>query len=373
MRLISMSLLAAAALVTPSGLSSARDGRSDCVGCLLPPERVTAHVWYKHQPPRIWSAVIGNVGIVEQSDGVVLIDSGGSIADGRDLVRELARLTPKPVKAIVITHWHNDHPLGLPGILERFPNARVLATEETARMMREIMGKNVGLGRNDPQLDQRRRENLAKTEADYLAKAADPKLSADERRQFALEAKYVPQRLRRQLGNFIVLPTETFAGSLAIDDPVAPVRLRALGRGHTGGDVVAWLPRQRVLFTGDVVIAPSPYGFNSPTRSWIAMLEQLKRFPFAYLVPGHGTLQRDSRYIDTMIWSMRDVDAQVGRAIAAGKTADETWTGFDRSAHVRRFAARTAWARRWLDDYWLEPIVASAYRELKGEPVIEGS
>jgi glyoxylase-like metal-dependent hydrolase (beta-lactamase superfamily II) len=374
MRVAILSLVMVGAMAAPADRPRAAPAvRSACVGCLMLAERVTARVWYKHQPPRIWSAVIGNVGIIEQSDGVVLVDSGGSIPDGRDVVAEVARLTHKPVKAIAITHWHNDHPLGIPGILERYPKARVIATAETARMMREIMGKNVGLGRNDPEMDRRRRENFAAVENDYRQKAADPKLSADERRQFAIEARYVPQRLNRQMGNYIVLPTETFTSSVTIDDPVAPVHLYTFGRGNTGGDLVAWLPRQRVLFTGDLVVAPSPYGYNSTTHSWIGVLRRLKRFPFAFLVPGHGTVQRDTRYLDTMIWSMRDVDAQVGKAIAAGKSADHAWQAFDKSRQIQRFGARTPWARRWLDDYWLEPIVSSAYRELKGEPVIEGS
>ena len=375
MRVTIASLLFIAAMTVPGAKPEAAPAArpTPCVGCLTAAQRVAYRVWYKSQPPRVWSAVIGNVGIIEQSDGVVLIDSGGSIPDGRDIAAEVAALTGKPVKAIAITHWHNDHPLGIPGILERFPKARVIATAETARMMREIVGRNVGIGRNDVEMDRRRRENFAATEKQYRQNAVDPKLTADERRQFAIEADYVPQRLARQLGNYIVLPTETFTDTLTIDDPLAPVQLHAPGRGNTGGDLVAWLPRQRVLFTGDVVVAPSPYGFNSPTHGWIAVLARLKRFPFRRLVPGHGAVQRDTRYLDTMIWSMSDVDAQVDKAIAAGKTAEQAWEGFDKAAHARRFAAQSPWERRWLNDYWLEPIVGSAYRELKGEPIVEGT
>ena len=87
----------------------------------MPPEKVADHVWVMRQPDRLWAAVIGNVTIVEQSDGVVLIDSGGTVPDGREVVEAVAQLTPKPIKAVAITHWHNDHPFGVPAILDRFP------------------------------------------------------------------------------------------------------------------------------------------------------------------------------------------------------------------------------------------------------------
>src|SRR5690348_15013357 len=71
-------------------------------GRLRAPEKVGPYVWVMRQPDRLWAAVIGNVEIIEQSDGVVLLDSGGSIADGRDIVKAVRRLTRKPIKAVGI-------------------------------------------------------------------------------------------------------------------------------------------------------------------------------------------------------------------------------------------------------------------------------
>ena len=376
MRGFLIGMLAACALAAPAATigqsPQTQSSRPPWDGRLMEPERVTEGVWYKRQPPRIWSPVIGNVGLIEQSDGVVVIDTGGSIPDGRDIVAEVAKLTPKPIKAVAITHWHNDHPLGVPGILERYPEARVIATEFTARMLKEVVSKNVGLGKNDPELDRKRIENFGTTQKQYEANATDAALSEDERRQFSLEAKYIPQRLKRQLGNYIALPTETFESELVIDDPVAPVRLVHLGRANTAGDLVAWLPKQRVLFTGDAVVAPSPYGINASIKSWIPALERLKSLEIRHLVPGHGAVQGDASYLDTMIWSMRDVAEQVGKAVAAGKTADQAMEGFDQTRQAARFGADTPWARRWLARYWLEPMVASAWREAKGEEIVEG-
>lgn len=368
---LALALATAACGTQPAQPAAEARARHD--GRLTAPERLGEGLWYMRQPQRIWSAVIGNVGIVEQSDGIVLIDSGGSIADGRDIVAEVAKLSPKPIKAVVITHWHNDHPLGVPGILERYPRARVIATAATARMMKDIMGKNVGVGRNDAALDKARLDTARDYVAELRASAADPKLSAGERQEFATEANWFAQRVKRQIGNYVALPTDTFTDRLVLDDAQAPIELLHLGAANTAGDLVAWLPRQRLVFAGDAVVAPSPYGFNASIGSWVPMLERVKALRFAALVPGHGAVQHDARYVDAMIWSMRDVEAQIRAAIAKGRTAEQAVAELKGDAHAAAFRANTPWARRWLDGYWMGPIADSVYRELKQGKVVEGS
>ena len=242
-------------------------------GHLMDPERVTDRVHVMRQPDRIWSAVIGNVTIVEQSDGVVLIDSGGTLADGAQVAAAVRSLTSKPVKAVAITHWHNDHPLGVRGILARWPKARIIATEAAKKRMIEVMGKNVGISRNDPRLDTVRLNGSHARIAEYEANARDPKLSEEERREFAADARYMKERLAEQMGAYVVLPTETFRDRLSIGDSEAPVELLVLGRANTDGDLIAWMPGQKVVATGDAVVAPTPYGFNSYPSDWIAVLE----------------------------------------------------------------------------------------------------
>src|SRR4029079_7969028 len=245
MRSTIASLLLVAGIPADAAPGTPATAREDCVGGLMPPEKVVPHIWVMRQPDRLWAAVIGNVEIIEQSDGVVLMDSGGTIADGRETVRPVRRLPPKPIKAVGITHWHNDHPLGIPGILESFPHARVIATPATAEYMKTEL--KTGGGKADPQLDAARRKTAAdnvKALTEESRKASNPPAM---RRQYAIEAKWIGQRVKRQMGNYVVLPTETVADRLVIEDPVAPVEFRFLGVGNTHGDMIAWMPRQRVV------------------------------------------------------------------------------------------------------------------------------
>ena len=366
MKLLRPLAVLGAALLALSPLSACAQAAP---GHLMEPERVADRIHAMRQPDRIWSAVIGNVTIIEQSDGVVLIDSGGTLADGRQVAAAVRALTSKPVKAVAITHWHNDHPLGVRGIVEAWPRARIISTEAAKKRMIEVMGRNVGIGRNDPRLDTARLNSGNARIAEYEANARDPRLSEEERREFAADARYMKERLAEQVGSYVVLPTETFRDRLILADAGAPVELLVLGRANTDGDLVAWMPKQKVVATGDAVVAPTPYGFNSYPADWIAVLEKIKGLGFARLVPGHGAVQADAAYVDKLISSLRDVRARVGPLVAEGVPQDEVRSRIDYADQVRRFAGDSAWAKRWFEAYWLEPITSSAWREAKGIPI----
>jgi len=368
MRTILASLLLSSAMIVQVDVADAApvNPRSDCIGCLMPPEKVAPHIWEMRQPDRFWAAVIGNVEIIEQTNGVVLMDSGGSIADGRDIVKAVRRLTPKPIIAVGITHWHNDHPLGIPGILEAYPHARIIATPQTAEFMKTEL--KVGVGKADAKLDADRAKNAAKVVNDLTAESKKASNPPAMRHQYAVEAKWIAQRIKRQMGNYVVLPTETVADRLLLDDPVAPVEFRFLGTGNTHGDMIAWIPKQRTVASGDMVVWPSPYGFVGSMKPWLATLHRLEALPFTTLIPGHGKVQRDRKYLATMEWSMRDILRHAQAAAASGKTKEHAFKGFDQRAEQARFGARDAWTRKWLNDYWLEGMFETAFDETKGIP-----
>jgi glyoxylase-like metal-dependent hydrolase (beta-lactamase superfamily II) len=352
------------ALAAPAAAGEVPRAPSD--GRLMPPERVVDHVWVMRQPDRLWAAVIGNVTIIEQQDGVVLIDSGGSIADGRDVVQAVAKLTPKPIKAVAITHWHNDHPLGIPAVLERFPSARIISTEATRDFIRTET--KVGIGKPSPQEDADRRKRFAETIAELHAEAAKPGTPPEMQAQYALEESWIEQRLERQMGNYAVLPTETVSDTLALDDAEAPVELHFFGTANTHGDLMAWLPKQKVIATGDAVVLPTPYGFTVSTKPWLETLARMEKLPFKTLIPGHGSVQHDRRYLETLEWSMRDIAARARAAAAAGLTKEKALADFDETEQQNRFHATDPWTRKWLNDYWLQGMFETAFDEAKGIP-----
>lgn len=366
-----VALLASTAACRAGPAPVAAETPSKLAGRLMAPEKVVDHVWVMRQPDRVWSAVIGNVAIIEQSDGVVLVDSGGTIEDGRDLVKSVARLTSKPIKAIILTHWHNDHPLGVAGVVEKFPKARVISTGWTARLMGQVDVLNTGVGAPDAKRRDDRFKAAQDRSGEYRKSAEDSALPADVRRQYAIEAAWVLARAERQLGNYVVLPTETFADQVTIDDPVAPVQAMFLGRANTRGDAFVWLPRQKVMITGDAVVLPHPYGFGDTIMGpWLATLDRMERFDFQILIPGHGKVQRDRAYLATMRWSFADIRRQAEALAAAGGSLEEASRRFDRSEHRRRFGAVDGWTQRWLDAYWLDGMFTTAFKQARNQPLM---
>lgn len=142
-----------------------------------------------------------------------------------------------------------------------------------------------------------------------------------------------------------------------------------MGVGNTRGDLIAWLPKQRLVVAGDIVVAPTPCGFTMSTKPWLATLAHLEQVPFEMLVPGHGRVQRDRAYVEALKWSMREISAKAAAAAAdPAITKEKAVAAFDRAPHEARFAAADAWSKKWLNDYWLEGMFGTAFDEARGIP-----
>jgi glyoxylase-like metal-dependent hydrolase (beta-lactamase superfamily II) len=224
----------------------------------------------------------------------------------------------------------------------------------------------VGVGEPDPKLDADRAKNAARVVKDMVAESRKASNPPAMRRQYAIEAKWIGQRVERQMGNYVVLPTQTVAAGLVLDDAQAPVEFRFIGVGNTHGDMIAWMPKQRVVATGDIVVAPTPYGFIGSTKPWLKTLHRLQSLPFTTLIPGHGKVQHDRKYLATLEWSMRDIVAHAKAAAQSRKTKEQAFAAFNQQSERARFGATDAWARKWLSDYWLEGTFETAFNEARG-------
>jgi len=184
---------------------------------------------------------------------------------------------------------------------------------------------------------------------------------------------WVMERAKRQLPNYVALPTETFADQLMVDDPLTPVQALYLGRANTRGDAIVWLPKQKVMISGDAVVAPTPYGFSDLMQPWLATLDRMEKYDFKILIPGHGRVQRDRSYLATLRWSMGDIKRQAEALAKSSATPEQAAKKFDRMEQQRRFGANDAWTKRWLDGYWLDGMFEVAFKQARGLPVESGT
>jgi glyoxylase-like metal-dependent hydrolase (beta-lactamase superfamily II) len=311
----------------------------------------------------------GNVTVIEQADGLILVDAGGSPGDGRRIVGMVRALSAKPVKAVIITDWHGDRPQGLSEILEAWPRARTIATATTQAHLGDPATRNTP-AHPDPAANaafQKKVQGFAEYMRDSGAKATDPR----ERAGWAAGERLFNQYALDMDGAVTLQPQEGFDRRLALADRDSPVDALFLGRANTDGDAVVWLPRQKILITGDVVVTPFPYGYRSYPAEWLQVLAKLRRFHFKTLIPGHGLPQHDDGYLDKLAAALRDIRAQVAPLAAQGLTLGEVQRRVDAKAQARAFIGDDPWLRIWFDNYWIGPIVTSAYKEAKGEPIVQ--
>jgi glyoxylase-like metal-dependent hydrolase (beta-lactamase superfamily II) len=173
----------------------------------------------------------------------------------------------------------------------------------------------------------------------------------------------------------VFLPTriEGFATRRLLPDPVRPVELRFIGKGNTDGDLVAWLPRQRVLATGDLVVAPIPFGFGSYPASWQRDLETMIALKPRIIVPGHGLPMRNDSYLRLlrdMLRDLRDRMAVIGPSEDLERAKTDITPVF--AGYQNRFAGDDPWLQSWFVKYWQNPFSELLWKESRSIPIEQG-
>lgn len=323
---------------------------------------VTDHVWLIDKPAVTDPPFEGNVTVIEQADGLVVVDAGGSPASGRAVAGQIRRLSKKPVRWLIYTHYHGDHNLGAGEIRARWPGVQIISTARTRENM------------TGPPMAYVATYSTSYGEMAALAakRAADASLPPGIRAGWARTAEAGPAMVAAYAGMTVTPADLTFTDRLALPDPQAPVEVMFLGRANTDGDAVVWAPKQKVLISGDIVVAPVPYAAHTYPGDWIGVLKTLEGFDFAYLVPGHGAVQSDRAYMDRLIAALTSVRDQVGPLARGGLSLEETRKQADLSAIRRAFAGDDPWLGYLFQAVFGQDLVSNAWKEARGEPVIQG-
>lgn len=328
-------------------------------------ERVDDRVFVLRQAMPNFAGVVGNVTIIEQDDSLVLVDSGNSRGTGARVVEAVRRLSDKPVSAVIITHWHNDHPLGLPEIVRAWPNVEIIATESTAAHL--AAGETNVPTQPDAAYEARRRQLLTNDYVTLIQGYVNESQTQPERDGWSRALAALPIRAEDEIGTYLVLPNRTFTDTLTLDDPVTPVEVRFLGTANTDGDLVVLLPRQRIVAAGDMVVAPIPYMFNVAPDENARTLERLAALPFDAVIPGHGEVLRGRAYIEQLVALIDEVQTQVGPLARQGLSVEDTTARVDLERYAQAFAGSDPWLRAWFRDYAAGPLIESAHRAALAE------
>ena len=186
-----------------------------------------------------------NSGVVIGDDGVIVIDAQATPAMAEDVIRRVRTVTDKPIKYVVLSHYHAVRVLGASAYKAR----EIIASQATYEMIKE-----------------RGKEDMASEIGRF------PRLFRG--------AEAIPG---------LTWPTMTFDRELTLWMGSLEVRLIHVGAGHTRGDTIVWLPSQKVLFSGDLVeFNAGIYTGDAHLREWPESLEKLRALRPDKLVPGRG-------------------------------------------------------------------------------------
>jgi glyoxylase-like metal-dependent hydrolase (beta-lactamase superfamily II) len=305
-----------------------------------------------------------NVLIVVNDEDVLLTDSSMYPSTARTIVAEIRKITPKPVRYLVNTHWHDDHLFGNSVIQEAWPDVRIIAhpntrIDATSRAFGSIP-KDI---ENNQALVEKYRTMLETN------KGPDGQPLTDERRKRVRRAIDVYTTYVREVQTVkMVLPNVTFEDELIIHSGSRTIELRYLGRGNTRGDVVVYLPKERILATGDLVVSPIPFGILSYYSDWIETLGKLQKLDVQTLFLAHGQIQHDWQYVGTLQSLLTDLVTRVTSEVKNGSTLEQIQKAVTLADWKKRLAGDDDELGRAFDAFFVQPAVERTYHQVKGDP-----
>jgi cyclase len=311
--------------------------------------------------------VNGNCVAVIGDDGVLVVDTGQFAPLTRRMIAEIRKHTDKPVRYVVNTHWHWDHNLANNAYADAFPGVAIVSTPFTRQMLLDSTPKFLEFFKTSgAKFIEQSKASLAS------GKKRDGTPMSDQDKQsladFIADAENGVPELQKAV---FVPPNQTFDQSLTVYLGKREVRILFLGKGNTAGDAVVYVPDAKVLVTGDLVVHPTPYATHAHFRDWIESMKKLMAFEVTAIVPGHGPVQRDKSYMQTVTSLLESLVAQVGKAVQDGLTLEETRKRVDLESFRKQFAGEDWRRSRAFDEYFLVPAVTDAWKQARGEPTIE--
>ena len=307
-------------------------------------------------------AVNSNSLIVVRDRDVVVVDAQFTRAATQETIAAIRRITGKPVAYVINTHWHDDHVAGDQVYRDSFPGVRFVMQENTAADLVTLGAPN-------------RKQQIegAPPVTDRLERLLSLGLGPDstpatpmERSALESAIRIARQYVEEAPGFSPVAATDTVHQRMTLGAGQDRIELISFGQGNTRGDLVVYLPERGILASGDLVVAPVPFAFNSHPASWVEVLDSLVALKPRVIVPGHGPVLRDLGYIR----SVRGWLARIDRETSAAAARDDSLAAVLKTVtldEVRRSVTRNEkWMNFLFRSFFVRPAVQAAYDEADG-------
>lgn len=218
-----------------------------------------------------------NTGIIVGDDAVLVADTQATPVMAEDVIRRIREVTDKPIKYVLLTHYHAVRVLGA----SAYGADHVIASQDTYDLIVE-------------------------------RGAADMKSEIERFPRLFRSVESVPG---------LTWPTLTFKGEMTLWLGKLEVKIMQLGRGHTKGDTVVWLPQEKVLLSGDLVeYGATPYAGDAYFQDWPATLDAIAALE-PKLVPGRGAALKTPREVADGLAGTRAFVSELYAKVKAGAAA----------------------------------------------------
>ena len=325
-------------------------------------KKVMDNIYLAYRPEPLRFAVEGNVTIIINDEDVVVIESTGTPKGGKQIVNEIKKLTNKPVRYLINTHGHGDHTLGNQEFVKAFPGIEIVAAQPTRDYFLN--------GQINYVLQYAAEEDFQK-KLDYVAgvikeveeeKAPGYKVVLENLKQYLEHDIYIRKEEYAKVE--FKPPTLVFEKEMVLYRGDREIHLLYIGAGDTPGDVWVYLPKEKLLMTGDAVVNPIPYGYSRNPFEWMETLKKAVEIDFEIMIPGHGEIQYDKKYLELLIELLSVTNNQIKKCVESGMTLEETKASVTVEELEMRFANNDPILKFFFNGYFLEPHVERTYEKL---------
>ena len=232
-----------------------------------------------------------NSGVIIGDDAVMVIDTQATPVMAQDVIRRIREVTDKPIQYVVLSHYHAVRVLGA----SAYQAQHIIASQDTRDLI-------VERGAQDMKSEIERFPRL------FRAVETIPGLT---------------------------WPTITFKGEMTLWLGSLEVKLMQVGRGHTKGDTIVWLPQQKILFSGDLVeFEATPYAGDAYFTDWPQTLDKLAAMKPSALVPGRGAALATPETVQAGLAGTRSFVSDLYASVKAGAAAGKDLRNIYRDTHA---------------------------------------
>lgn len=268
--------------------------------------------------------------IVNEQD-VLVFDTNTRPSTARAILGEIRKITDKPVRYVVNSHWHPDHWSGNEVYAQELPGLHIIATEETQQFMKNVAPSWPPLWASRLKQRQTAFDNEVSSgkQADGTPLTDEQRRVKEERlrifREFATESA----KVRR------TLPTLIYQHHLTLNLGGREFRFMSLF-GDADESTVLYLPKEKILLTGDLLVYPVTWGSNSyHLTPWLKSLKTLSQLDVKVIIPGHGPAFHDKNYMNLVAELFDSVITQVRAALGQGKVTVQEVQEAVKLDHIR--------------------------------------